>query len=846
MRDIIISIWVEYLKSSNMKRVALSLAFVVICAIIDAQVPQGFNYQAIARDGDGNLITDAFDIKVEIQNLAADTVFWIEEHNVTPNEYGLISFVVGQSGWTGGTETNFSDIDWVSRPRYLKTSADQGSGYTVMGTTQIWAVPYSLVAKDVTGPIRKLDIAGTTEEMDEALFEVRNKDGQTIFAVYNQGVRIYVDDVGKGPKGGFAIGGFGTVKGTSQPYFIVKPDTVRIYINQSGKGVKGGFAIGGYGIDKADPQNFLFVSDDSVRVYVDNADDDTPKGVKGGFAIGGYGITKGDQKFLTVSDDSVRIYINDTNEGKSVKGGFAIGGFGTTKGESKKFMNIDIDTTGKIDPSENRILWYPLKNAFRTGKVLIEKKDSVGENSFASGFESKAIGDWSQALGYKAIARGDYSTAIGKNAVANNINSFAFGDSARATNAEGYAIGRGAVASGYRSFAFGSAGVDIYGSPIPVTRALGAYSFAIGQGSLATYQGSYAIGIADTSSGYASLATGFKTKASHGYSTAMGYNTQAIEWFTTALGAQTIANGMYSTALGWLTNASGFTSSAIGWRTIASGSGSIAIGYYTTASGSSSTAMGSNTTASGGGATAMGSVTIASGLSSTAMGDHSTSSGSESTSMGFYSIAPSAYETAIGSFNTNYTPISATDWNPNDRLFVIGNGINGAERSDALIIYKSGNAYIQGSLGIGTTDPDQKLVVYNGSTTGKYTTAGWTHTSDIRLKENIVPVSNVLSDVLKLQGVRFSFISDNTKTRQIGFIAQDFEKVFPEFVVSDNDGYKSISYGQISAVLVEAIKEQQQQIESYKSENDNLKSQLQSLQEEVDQIKAFLATSGGE
>ena len=53
-------------------------------------------------------------------------------------------------------------------------------------------------------------------------------------------------------------------------------------------------------------------------------------------------------------------------------------------------------------------------------KVLIESPDSVGTNSFASGYDSKSIGDYSQALGYNARAFGDNSTAIGNFANATN------------------------------------------------------------------------------------------------------------------------------------------------------------------------------------------------------------------------------------------------------------------------------------------------------------------------------------------------------------------------------------------------------------------------------------------
>src|ERR1035437_6817157 len=109
-----------------------------------------------------------------------------------------------------------------------------------------------------------------------------------------------------------------------------------------------------------------------------------------------------------------------------------------TKGTTGHFMDVATDASGIINPSQNRILWYPSKNAFLTGRVLIEKPDSVGVNSFASGYESKAIGQYSQALGYQAIARGSYSTSIGYQSVANKDNSFAFGQWAQAKNQESY------------------------------------------------------------------------------------------------------------------------------------------------------------------------------------------------------------------------------------------------------------------------------------------------------------------------------------------------------------------------------------------------------------------------
>ena len=217
-----------------------------------------------------------------------------------------------------------------------------------MVPAQLLSVPYALYAQkagnafsgnynDLTnkpvlfnGTAPKITVNGETTNMDEALFEVRNKNSQTVFAVYNEGVRIYVDDGAKGSKGGFAIGGFGTAKGVSQDYFIVSPDQIRMYIDDTpGKGAKGGFALGGFSASKGLTQNLLVVNPDSIRAYIDT---NNGKGSKGGFAVGGFDASKGvAEDYLRVTRDSTRIYIHNAPS-KGAKGGFAIGGFSDAKG----------------------------------------------------------------------------------------------------------------------------------------------------------------------------------------------------------------------------------------------------------------------------------------------------------------------------------------------------------------------------------------------------------------------------------------------------------------------------------------------------------------------------------
>jgi hypothetical protein len=103
-------------------------------------------------------------------------------------------------------------------------------------------------------------------------------------------------------------------------------------------------------------------------------------------------------------------------------------------------------------------------------------------------------------------------------------------------------------------------------------------------------------------------------------------------------------------------------------------------------------------------------------------------------------------------------------------------------------------------------------------------------TSDIRLKENIEPLNNSLEKLLQLTGVTYNWIGQEGK--RIGFIAQEVEKVIPELVFTNNnteDKIKGIHLDNITAVLVEAIKEQQKIIEELKTEILNLKIRIDNL-----------------
>ena len=441
-------------------------------------------------------------------------------------------------------------------------------------------------------------------------------------------------------------------------------------------------------------------------------------------------------------------------------------------------------------------------------------------------------------MGYIAVARGNYSTSIGKSSVANGANSFALGNQSKAQANDSYAFGTGAQATGKLSFALGSVGVDSTGAPTGQTVASGMGAFALGFGSIASAQGAFTFGVSDSAAGPFSLAMGYATRSRGLFSTTMGAGTivESPGWCATATGVLTKAGNWAAVAFGDQTYAKGHTSFATGFKTTAGAQLSSTFGDQTTTNGYASVAMGYNTTA-----------------------------------QAFGSLAIGRYNLISGATNL---------WSADDPVFVIGNGTSAAARSNAMTVYKSGAADIASSINLNTNVAsgiamyvnNDEALWYNGTTyswgfggtynvfarkvsvgttadPGTYTlfvagnawsTAAWLG-SDIRWKKNISSLVNTLDGINQLNAVNYEWRRDEfpalgfDKGVQIGLIAQDVEKIFPELVKTDNNGYKAVSYEKLSVVLLEGMKEQQHQIESVKKENEQLKS-------EIDELKSLLNT----
>jgi hypothetical protein len=176
----------------------------------------------------------------------------------------------------------------------------------------------------------------------------------------------------------------------------------------------------------------------------------------------------------------------------------------------------------------------------------------------------------------------------------------------------------------------------------------------------------------------------------------------------------------------------------------------------------------------------------------------------------------------------------------NNNANTVNTGFVGMESDNAIGFYGTGTPngwgvvmnIATGNVGIGISNPSQKLhVIGNILATGTITP------SDIRYKQQIQNITNPIANLQKLNGVTYEFNTaafpewqfDNNL--QYGLIAQEVEKVFPEMVkiIDTKKGYKGVDYVKLIPVLIEAVKEQQKQIDKQNNKISNQQQQIDTL-----------------
>jgi hypothetical protein len=111
--------------------------------------------------------------------------------------------------------------------------------------------------------------------------------------------------------------------------------------------------------------------------------------------------------------------------------------------------------------------------------------------------------------------------------------------------------------------------------------------------------------------------------------------------------------------------------------------------------------------------------------------------------------------------------------------------------------------HTNGYVGIGTASPSYNLQVQGTI----YSSGDITAFSDERYKTDLLKIYDGLDKVSQLTGYTFKVVDDESHRSRTGLLAQDVQKVLKEAVYEDNDGKLSISYGNLSGLIIEAVKE---------------------------------------
>jgi hypothetical protein len=272
----------------------------------------------------------------------------------TENGWGSPVSLIGADGTDGNTMLNGTSdpltTDGKTGDFFLNTTSNNlfgpktengwGTGISMVGPqgeqgpsgTSSWTDQETIVSTDkkvgvgTTAPNALLEVQATGNEVEgQPLFEVKNSKGETIFAVYENGVEIFIDEESETKtKGAFAISGRTTTKATEQ-ILTVTPTETTVYVEEPTAKTKGGFAISGRTTTKEGEADLLRITPSLTQFYVD----ETVAKTKGAFAISGRTTTKTTLDILNITPGLTQIYVDEPVA--KTKGGFAISGRTTTK-----------------------------------------------------------------------------------------------------------------------------------------------------------------------------------------------------------------------------------------------------------------------------------------------------------------------------------------------------------------------------------------------------------------------------------------------------------------------------------------------------------------------------------
>lgn len=376
-----------------------------------------------------------------------------------------------------------------------------------------------------------------------------------------------------------------------------------------------------------------------------------------------------------------------------------------------------------------------------------------------------------------------------------------------------------------------------------------------------------------------SAAFGNGTVASGDSSTAFGNGTLASSLASTAFGKNTAASGLHSLAGGSSTIASGEQSVALGVSTRAAGYSSVAFGSYSESNGLCSIAQGVQAFANADCSMAIGSQTQADSYASVAIGRSNVGGGNPTT----WVATDPVFEVGVGNGNTLAnaltvlknsrvgigTPIPSVPLQVqggNDASPTAGGYLQLGHQSTVNLILDDNEILARNNGAVATLSLNNnggnvnisasgtgRVAIGHGSaaftldvngTAGKPGGGSWSVSSDLRLKRNVKDLDGSLAKLLALRGVTFEYKDPaaigELPGERIGFIAQEVEQVFPDWVGQKDDGMKFLTVRGFEALSVEALRELDARQGRLEAENTRLREELAAERLERERAQAEL------
>ena len=297
----------------------LAVAF-AIAAAMPSMAQESFAYQAVIRNTGGELITNK-DVNLKFSLMQGGKTYYVETQKAKTNQYGNINVNIGAGTVVEGSMAN---VPLHTLDITLKVEVDEagGTNFVTLGETKIAPVPYAMYA--TTGG--SLLQASATKD-GENLFEVTDRNGNTVFAVTPNGIVVYVDDTpeSKAARSGFIVTGRTATKaGQTNDYFAVTADGTQVFVDDDpSKAARSGFLVTGRMASKAGNE-----ADNKSRTATKGADADL-------FAIDG--------SLTTVYVDDLD---SNQDDSKAARSGFLVTGrMATTKGEAVSYVDVNGEST---------------------------------------------------------------------------------------------------------------------------------------------------------------------------------------------------------------------------------------------------------------------------------------------------------------------------------------------------------------------------------------------------------------------------------------------------------------------------------------------------------------------